>query len=169
MPRKAAIQVPSRAANKAARQDRRDEILDRWEARSQRHRNIEIFSKLASDDLELSQFIDYLLLVDTDIVDDPLLVRDQMLEARGTSDRQIIHSLVRIIQLKEMPYDEYLKTDEWRVVANRAKSEYYGRCALDETHTAQHAHHRTYVRRGRERRTDVIPLCRECHERFHNR
>lgn len=75
--------------------------------------------------------------------------------------------LVEVIRLKELPYDEYLKTDHWHGVAESAKRRFDGRCALNDQHPADDAHHRTYVRRGRELRDDVVPLCRQCHSKFH--
>lgn len=76
---------------------------------------------------------------------------------------------LRIIELKEMPYDEYLLTPEWKARANAAKRQFHGKCALDSTHSADDAHHRTYERRGREYPSDLIPLCRDCHSKFHGK
>lgn len=83
--------------------------------------------------------------------------------------RQILIMLCELIELKEMPYADYLKTAHWQWVASEAKESTGGRCGLDTRHIAVDAHHRTYDRRGREYVEDVIPLCRECHSRFHGR
>jgi 5-methylcytosine-specific restriction endonuclease McrA len=32
-----------------------------------------------------------------------------------------------------------------------------------------HTHHLTYCRRGRERLSDLITLCQNCHEQYHDR
>ena len=81
----------------------------------------------------------------------------------------LVARLCRIIELKEMSYDAFLQTDEWKAKADAAKQRYGGRCALDDAHPAEHAHHRTYVRRGREHPDDLVPICADCHKKFHGR
>ncbi|HXH87414.1 MAG TPA: hypothetical protein VNI55_02255 [Gaiellaceae bacterium] len=81
----------------------------------------------------------------------------------------VLARLLRVVELKEMSYPDYLDSPEWRERAAKAKTRYQGRCALDATHFAEDAHHRTYERRGREYDGDLIPLCRVCHSTFHKR
>lgn len=83
--------------------------------------------------------------------------------------RPLLALALRVIQLKEMPYDAYLQTPEWEARAREAKTRYEGRCALDAAHPAEHAHHRTYERRGREYKNDLVPLCGPCHSMFHGK
>lgn len=89
--------------------------------------------------------------------------------ARASLYLELASTLFRIIELKEMDYDDYLQTPEWKRHAALAKERYDGECALDATHPAVDAHHRTYKRRGREMTLDVVPLCRGCHTKFHDR
>ena len=35
-------------------------------------------------------------------------------------------------------------------------------------HKGMHLHHRTYVRLTRERLSDLVPVCKSCHEFIHN-
>lgn len=98
-----------------------------------------------------------------------MLVSLWMKHADGDDVSEFIAHLLRVIQLKEMPYEEYLQTDDWKVKAARAKEKFGLRCALDANHPAEQAHHRTYERRGREHEDDLIPLCADCHRKFHNR
>jgi hypothetical protein len=152
-----------RSLNKAARSERREEIVARWEVRRV-VRWCEIQMADHADDaegwdglrtiMEYAQWAPLSLLVDT---------------VPSSFRRHLIVTALRTIQLKEMPYDEYLQTPEWRGRADRCKARFYHRCALDETHTADHAHHRTYERRGRELATDLIPLCADCHAKHHGR
>ncbi len=157
-----------RGQNRAARHERREEIEAKWNAR--------VASRLFERG---NPFTNLLRLID-DLVyyGQWASRRDLLLGARWLDDDgekvpidtySLVVALVRIIELKELSYDEYLKTAEWRARANRAKSRYSGKCALDATHEAQEAHHRTYQRRGREYDDDLIPLCRSCHEKFHGK
>jgi hypothetical protein len=81
----------------------------------------------------------------------------------------LLDRLSEIVWLKELPYDEYLRSDHWTNLAHQTKERMDGRCALDEDHAAEHAHHRTYARRGRERLADLVPLCGGCHAKFHGK
>lgn len=83
---------------------------------------------------------------------------------RANEDRQ---RRERIDQLRWMPYPEYLGTSEW-AVRRRSVLERAGfRCQVCASDGKLHVHHRTYARRGSERREDMIALCADCHELFH--
>lgn len=71
------------------------------------------------------------------------------------------------VDLATMPYDEYLKTEHWQTVRSGAIERAGGRCQLCNDDRDLHVHHRTYERRGSEEPTDVVALCKSCHERFH--
>lgn len=75
-----------------------------------------------------------------------------------------------IARLRSMPYKEYLQTEHWQNVRRRALKTAKGRCQLcNENKKALDVHHKTYERKGREYRRDVIVLCRSCHEKFHDK
>jgi hypothetical protein len=79
-----------------------------------------------------------------------------------------VTSLERIEALRAMPYNEYLRSPEWRQTRAAAlvRADYC--CALDPTHTHElEVHHRTYERLGAELSTDLIVLCRPCHRLHH--
>ena len=63
-------------------------------------------------------------------------------------------------------YRAYLESDEWRWKANAAK-EAAGCCAVCGATTELETHHKTYVRVGHERLSDLVVLCRRCHLRYH--
>lgn len=71
-------------------------------------------------------------------------------------------------ELRDMPYSDYLQTDHWQ---DKRKSALYRakyRCQLcDDGDTVLDVHHRTYRRLGCEHVSDLIVLCRECHQIFH--
>lgn len=152
--------LSARAANKAARATRRAEIEQRWHARVAVRMFLDEhpFHALPfiGSALHFGQWAPY---------------RDLIVAANLDHDdlTGIVGRLLRIVALKEMAYEDYLQTPEWKAKAAKAKERYDGRCALDATHAAVDAHHRTYERRGRERDEDLIPLCRDCHQRFHGK
>lgn len=76
--------------------------------------------------------------------------------------------VTRLAALRQMPYSEYLRSDEWRERRKR-HLEYAGnRCQLcNSDRQPLHVHHRTYERRGFERSADLVVLCADCHEAFH--
>lgn len=69
---------------------------------------------------------------------------------------------------RAMPYDEYLKTEHWQTLREKALKRAGHRCQLCNTSLGSlHVHHRTYERRGRESLRDLIVLCADCHAMFH--
>ena len=74
----------------------------------------------------------------------------------------------RLVELRQMPYREYLRTPEWRRTRAAALVRAGYSCSLDVAHTENlEVHHRTYERRGEELETDVVVLCRDCHRAHH--
>jgi 5-methylcytosine-specific restriction endonuclease McrA len=71
------------------------------------------------------------------------------------------------LELRTMPYADYLRTPEWAGVAARAKAQAGYRCMFCNSPGELHAHHRTYERRGAELEEDVVALCADCHRRLH--
>lgn len=63
-------------------------------------------------------------------------------------------------------YAEYLSSDHWKEIREACLLFWDGRCALCKDR-ASDVHHNTYIRVGDEKLTDVVPLCRSCHKRFH--
>ena len=75
----------------------------------------------------------------------------------------------RAMKLKTMPYDEYLKTEEWAEKRGWVLERDGHRCRLCNSKEPLHVHHRTYARRGAEDLEDLTTLCKICHEHFHQR
>ncbi len=93
-----------------------------------------------------------------------------ILQSRGwksmeVPDRSTLPPLAE--QLRALPYLEYLKTPHWASVRKRCLVYYEYRCALCYSESLLNCHHRTYLRMGCERPSDVICLCRDCHEKHH--
>lgn len=75
----------------------------------------------------------------------------------------------RLQELKDMPYQEYLKTPEWQARRKQHLRSVGYRCQVcNASGVLLDVHHRTYERRGEEHYKDLIALCRNCHELFHN-
>lgn len=74
----------------------------------------------------------------------------------------------RLAELRAMPYQQYLRTPEWRQTKAAALLCAGNACSLDVTHTeGLEVHHRTYERRGAELMTDLAVLCHSCHQLYH--
>lgn len=91
---------------------------------------------------------------------------------RPTQDADAVALLrakaARIRELREMAYDDYLQSPEWRARRQRHIDYAGGRCQLcNDAPAVVHVHHRTYARRGFERAPDLIVLCPDCHKVFH--
>lgn len=63
-------------------------------------------------------------------------------------------------------YDAYLKSAGWKEKAKQEKTN-NPRCSLCYRKITLHVHHRTYARCGSEAPGDLVVLCSECHELFH--
>jgi 5-methylcytosine-specific restriction endonuclease McrA len=67
-----------------------------------------------------------------------------------------------------MPLTEYLKTSEWRALRNRALIQAGNRCQVcGKTNLQLDVHHNSYERYGNEQLSDLVVLCRSCHQHFH--
>lgn len=70
-----------------------------------------------------------------------------------------------ILALREMPYSEYLQTEHWHQVRLAAIRRHLNQCLCGKD--AKDVHHVNYDRKGFEKPEDVVALCRECHQRWH--
>lgn len=76
----------------------------------------------------------------------------------------------RLLELKEMPYREYLQTPEWNERRKKSLRRAGYRCQLCNRNDLKlHVHHRTYERRGSENDGDLIVLCELDHAKFHDK
>jgi hypothetical protein len=78
-------------------------------------------------------------------------------------------SLLRLAELRAMPYADYLRTPEWQRTRAAALMRAQHRCVLDARHTARlEVHHSSYDRLGAELASDLAVLCHSCHWLHHN-
>ena len=69
--------------------------------------------------------------------------------------------------LHTMPYQEYLSTVWWKFIREYFLAWFGNKCQVCNSDGKVNVHHRTYENRGREHITDLILLCKECHELYH--
>ena len=71
--------------------------------------------------------------------------------------------------LRSMPYSLYLKTPEWQATRGAALKRARYACQLCKRNDATlDVHHNTYERRGSELASDLLVVCRSCHEKHHD-
>jgi hypothetical protein len=66
-------------------------------------------------------------------------------------------------------YHEYLRSEEWYALRKRKIKEAGGRCQMCSKGEPLHVHHRTYDNIFNEKLEDLIVLCKDCHEKFHDK
>jgi hypothetical protein len=73
--------------------------------------------------------------------------------------------------MKALPYKDFLHSDYWDIVRLIVIDRYGEKCALCGNPDHLHVHHRDYSHHGEEHKylEDLIPLCRSCHEKFHDK
>lgn len=64
-------------------------------------------------------------------------------------------------------YDRYIESAEWKAFRQRYFKKMPKTCLACEGQSRITLHHITYDRFGREKLTDVVPLCFDCHEKLH--
>ena len=78
-----------------------------------------------------------------------------------------IYEHARLVELKNMDYELYLKTEEWQRTRLDAIENARGQCERCGSGDGIQVHHKTYERRGEELPEDLIVLCDKCHEKEH--
>lgn len=97
----------------------------------------------------------------------PNAARDAI--SAGHIDDRFFTRTLRISELANMPYQEYLNTPEWNERRWLHREHAGNRCQVCNSEQSLHVHHRTYANRGNERFSDLIVLCASCHKHFHGK
>jgi hypothetical protein len=97
-----------------------------------------------------------------------------LLKKVGCRDGKITYELAEsedeIFSAPSLPYHEYLLTPHWQSVRKAAlmKAEY--KCQVCSKNGARlDVHHNSYENLGKEKESDVIVLCENCHSFFHDK
>jgi hypothetical protein len=64
-------------------------------------------------------------------------------------------------------YENHLRSDKWRELCRRVRERDRGMCQECLQQPGDHVHHKTYERMGDELLSDLVLLCRDCHEEIH--
>ena len=70
-------------------------------------------------------------------------------------------------QWTKATYKEYLKTDHWKAMKLKALKRAGNKCQVCASTIRLDVHHNDYGRLGGELMTDMVVLCRSCHDLFH--
>jgi hypothetical protein len=97
------------------------------------------------------------------------VVRTKLMTLQNTyANVDVKYRHLRLVELKFMDYETYLKTPEWKRRRNRILESVGKRCQRCGAKGVElHVHHLTYERRGEELPEDLIVLCKDCHEKEH--
>lgn len=68
---------------------------------------------------------------------------------------------------RDVDYDEYINSPEWKDKVNRIKSERGNKCQVCSATDHLDGHHNTYDHFANEHDNDIVILCRSCHDTFH--
>lgn len=66
-------------------------------------------------------------------------------------------------------YAAYLQTEHWKAKRGEALRVAGDKCQVCASVEQLEVHHNDYSRLGGELRTDLVVLCRDCHELFHGK
>jgi 5-methylcytosine-specific restriction endonuclease McrA len=68
-------------------------------------------------------------------------------------------------------YGHYLNSVHWKDKKSKfySSGRFFGACAVCVSTKDLEVHHRTYERVGNEPVSDLVCLCRKCHEKFHSK
>ncbi len=70
-------------------------------------------------------------------------------------------------QWTKATYHEYLKSAHWQAMKQKALKRAGNKCQVCACTRSLDVHHNDYSRLGGELMTDLVVLCRGCHELFH--
>lgn len=71
--------------------------------------------------------------------------------------------------IKKMKYDQYLQSPQWKIKAEIVKERDNHLCQMCLMSRATDVHHLTYKRIFNELTSDLISVCRKCHDKIHNK
>jgi hypothetical protein len=71
----------------------------------------------------------------------------------------------RVISIGYLSYNDYLKSDHWRITRSKYKKK---SCFCCMSKNRLQIHHLHYDRLGCERDVDIITVCRKCHKKIHS-
>ena len=94
---------------------------------------------------------------------------DYHLEERWRAAKNLAYEAVlkTIKPQLQAEYETYLRSPEWRALRALVFERCGGECEICKEASAEEAHHLTYERIGREDLSDLMGVCKPCHELIH--
>lgn len=85
-------------------------------------------------------------------------------------ERRRIAALTKLAEIEEQSirYEQYINSPEWRARADRIRARDGYRCRVCNGKHRLSVHHRTYADLGHEHDVDLLTLCSDCHQVFHD-
>lgn len=65
-------------------------------------------------------------------------------------------------------YRDYLKTEHWKNIRKLIRKKYNNKCKNCKTSERLEVHHKTYRNIGNELLSNLVLLCRDCHQQVHD-
>ena len=75
----------------------------------------------------------------------------------------------RQLTQRQLEYREYLKTDHWLEIRDKALQRAGHKCQVCGYNKNLQVHHNTYKNLGHEKPSDLVVLCWKCHKTFHHK
>lgn len=94
--------------------------------------------------------------------------------SRSWQERRWRRAGLHALGLRMEEYDRYLENQHWQdfrklVLQKQRNEDGHNHCQSCSGRTRLQVHHRTYERLGREVPSDVVVLCKPCHDKLHMR
>ncbi len=90
-------------------------------------------------------------------------------EIHGDDNKRAPRTPGATYDTRKMAYPRYLQTPEWQAIRQMALDRDGHRCVECGSTEQLQVHHKTYARRGHEKRRDLVTLCDRCHKARHRR
>lgn len=89
---------------------------------------------------------------------------------RTDEEQRRIAALTKLAEIEDraLVYEAYINSPEWRAKAERIKERDGRRCRVCNGRSRLSVHHRTYEDLGHEQDSDLLTLCQDCHQVFHD-
>lgn len=103
-----------------------------------------------------------------DAADRPLRELAPRNPAKIGTQRKGNSKFITQLEKERIDYPEYLQSATWQTKRRKKLVQANGRCQVCGSDARLEVHHNTYARVGNERMSDLLVLCRECHQLFHD-